>query len=413
MKRVAVLLVLLPVLALPARGATPSDSHVPDDVQTLVQGNNAFAFDLYARLRQQEGNLFCSPYSISTALAMTHAGARGTTAEEMARVLHFSLDSGRLHPAFAELIRGLNGHGLPRDYQLSVAQSLWGHAGLPVRPEFESLIRTHYGARLRVVDFEHHTEQARRQINRWVEDRTSDKIRELLHKGDVDALTRMVLVNAIYFRGAWQKPFAEDATQNDAVFQAGGKQVKAALMNQTEEFSYAEGDGFQAVELPYEGGDLSMVVLLPREKDGLGKLEQSLTAAQLAGCLGKMEPRRVELALPRFKLAARFDLGATLQALGMRRAFSPAADFSGISTAEQVMISEVIHQAFVDVNEGGTEAAAATAVVLRLAAPPPPEAVGFRADHPFLFLLRDRRTGSILFLGRVTDPSGGAGTGNS
>jgi serpin B len=411
MKRVAVLFCLFPILAIPARGAVPSDPGVPADVRTLVQGNNDFALDLYARLRAKEGNLFYSPYSISTALAMTYAGARGPTAEEMAQVLHFSLDGKRLHPACAELIRELNGHSLPRDYQLAVAQSLWGDASLSVNPDFEGLIHAHYGARLRVVDFDRHPEPARQKINRWVEERTNDKIKELLHQGDIDSMTRMVLVNAIYFKAAWQRPFEKDETDQNAVFHAAGKEVKAAMMHQTEEFNYVEGEGFQAVELPYEARELSMVVLLPRERAGLGKLEQSLTAARLDACLGKLAPRRVEVALPRFKLEARFDLAKELAALGMPLAFSLGADFSGISTTQQLMISEVIHQAFVDVNEGGTEAAAATAVALALASPPPETPVAVQADHPFLFLLRDQRTGSILFLGRVTDPSAGAGTG--
>jgi serpin B len=411
MKRVAILFCLVPVLAIPATAAGPSAPEVPADVQTVVRGNNTFALDLYARLREKEGNVFYSPYSISTALAMTYAGARGETAEQMAKVLHFSLDSGRLHPAFAGLIRGLNGHGLPRDYQLHVAQSLWGDARLAVRPDFESLIRTNYGARLRRVDFSGRPDEARRQINRWVEERTNDKIKELLHKGDIDPMTRMVLVNAVYFKAAWQKPFKENATRKDAFYPAVGKEVKAAMMHQTGDFKYAEGEGFQAVELPYEGGELSMVVLLPREKDGLGKLEQSLTAAKLDGWLGKLASKQVKVELPRFKLEARFNLEEILPAMGMPLAFRPGADFSGISTTEQLRISKVIHQAFVDVNEGGTEAAAATAVVLSRPAPPPEEPVAFRADHPFLFLLRDRRTGSILFLGRVTDPSAGAGTG--
>jgi serpin B len=411
MKRVAVLFCLLPFLAIRALGAVPSDPGVPADVQTLVQGNNAFALDLYAHLRDHEANLFYSPYSISTALAMTYAGARGETAEQMARVLHFSLDSGRLHPAVAELIRDLQGHGLPRDYRLDVAQSLWGDARLAVRPEFASLIHTNYGARLRLMDFQHQPDEVRQRINQWVDERTNDKIKDLLHAGDLDGATRLVLVNAIYFKAAWQKPFAKIATQQDAVFHTGRKDVRAALMHQAGEFNYAEGDSFQALELPYEDGELSMVVLLPRDNDGLGKVEKSLTAAKLHDCLHKRAMREVQVALPRFKLAARFDLGGELQAMGMPLAFSPAADFSGMSTGEKLMISKVVHQAFVEVDEAGTEAAAATAVGMKRLGLPDGAPVVFRADHPFLFLLRDNHTGSILFLGRVTNPSAGTETG--
>jgi serpin B len=409
MKPVAVLFGLAAFLAVPAGAAGPPNPGLPTDVQTVVRGNNAFALDLYARLRQTEGPLFCSPYSISTALAMTGAGARGETAAQMDKVLHFSLDPGRLHPAFGELIREINGRGLPRDYRLNVAQALWGDTFLPVRPEFRTLIRADYGARLRPAPFHDRPEEARRQINRWVGEQTNDRIKELLHKGDIDRTTGMVLVNAIYFKAAWDKPFTKAATA-DEDFEAAGKKVKAATMHQTASFNYAEGEGFQALELPYEGGELSMVVLLPREKDGLGKLEQSLTAAKLDACIGKLAGRQVAVALPRFKVEARFDLSEGLPAMGMRLAFSPEADFSGISTAEKLFISKVLHQAFVDVNEEGTEAAAATAVVMARGGPPE-RPVSFRADHPFLFLLRDNRTGSVLFLGRVTDPPAGAGAG--
>jgi serpin B len=403
MKFLAVLLGLVPILALPANAAGPVDA-VPADVRTLVQGNNAFAFDLYARLREQEGNLFCSPYSISTALAMTCAGARGETAEQMAKVLHFSLDAGRLHPACAQMIRTLNGHGLPRDYQLNVAQSLWGDVRLSVNPDFDRLIQTNYGARLRPVDFQDQTEQARQQINRWVESRTHDKIKELLHRDDIDSSTRMVLVNAIYFQAAWHKAFRKTATKEE-VFLADSKRVKTPMMQQTERLRYAEGEGFQAVELPYEGEQLAMVLLLPKEKEGLKKLEQGLTAEKLDGWLDQLAVRRVAVALPRFKLQARFDLAQKLKAMGMPLAFSPAADFSGISRSEKLFISKVIHQAFVSVDEEGTEAAAATAVVMSRGGMGGETPVAFRADHPFLFLLRDKHTGSILFLGRVTDPS--------
>jgi serpin B len=372
----------------------------------LVQGNNSFALDLYARLRSQEGNLFCSPYSISTALAMTYAGARGQTAEQMGKVLHFPLDSNRLSPAFAQLIRELNGHGVARDYQLNVAQSLWGDGGLQVQPNFQSLLQADYGASMRLVNFSHQPEEARRQINRWVEERTNDKIKDLLHAGDIDPRTRMVLVNAIYFKAAWQEPFHKNATQKDAVFHAPGKEVRVAMMHQTERLKYAEDAALQVLELPYKGEKLSMLVLLPRERQGLGEVEQALTAAKLDGWLGKLAARRVQVQLPRFKLEKRFDLGQQLAAMGMPLAFSREADFSGISTTEKLFISKVVHQAFVDVNEEGTEAAAATGVGIRtLALPPTEPPVTFRADHPFLFLLRDHQTGSILFLGRVTDPS--------
>jgi serpin B len=405
MKRVTIALCLVPFLALAATSAGPPLPGASTNMRTLTQDNNAFDFDLYQRLSAKDGNLFYSPYSISTALAMTSAGARGETAAQMAKVLHHSLDAKLLHPAFAELIREINGNGTPRDFQLHVAQSLWGDTSLTVRPDFQSLLQSNYGARLSQLDFQGQSEQARQQINRWVEERTNDKIKELLREGDISSTTRMVLVNAIYFKAAWQHQFLKAATQEDAEFQTASNKVKAAMMQQTEVFKYAEEAGLQALELPYKGGELSMVVLLPREKDGLAKLEQSLTPARLDSWLGKLASRRVKVALPRFKIEDRFDLGGLLSAMGMPLAFTPQADFSGMSTTEKLLISRVIHQAFVNVDEAGTEAAAATAVLMRLAGPPPLPAVDFRADHPFFFLIRHNHTGSILFQGRVANPS--------
>ena len=249
-------------------------------------------------------------------------------------------------------------------------------------------------------------EEARRQIDRWVEERTNDRIKDPLHAGDIDPLTRMMLVDAIYFKAAWEHPFQKSATQKDVVFHAPGKEVHVAMMHQTEHCKYAEDPALQVLELPYKGEKLSMLILLPRDPQGLGKVGQSLTRATLDGWLGKLAMRRVQVQLPRFKVDDRFELGQQLAAMGMPLPFSREADFSGISTSEKLSISKVVHQAFVDVNEEGTEAAAATGVGIRtLALPLPEPPVTFRADHPFLFLLRDHQTGSILFLGQVADPA--------
>jgi serpin B len=369
-----------------------------------VEGNNAFAFDLYARLRDQPGNLFFSPYSISTALAMTYAGARGETAAEMARVLHFPADQNALHPAYRELIMELNGHGLPRDYQLVVANALWGRRG-QFLPEFLQTTRANYGAGLRDVNFRFDPEQARRTINRWVESQTRDKIKELLQKDDVNKDTELVLTNAIYFKAAWEHVFQSAATKKDADFHVSSdKTTKVDLMQQTQTFPYVDAGTFQALALPYEGGDLQMLVLLPKAADGLAELEKGLTAAALRGCVAKLRPTRVEVALPKFKVNARLDVAGTLGAMGMPSAFRPDADFTGMDGRRGLYISKVIHQAFVDVDEEGTEAAAATAVVMMRASPPPKPAARFRADHPFVFLIRDTKTDSTLFLGRVRNP---------
>jgi serpin B len=407
MKRIAVVLVLgclavAPVLA-PARG---HEKQAEEDARAVVRGNTAFALSLYARLRGEPGNLFFSPYSISTALAMTYAGARGETADEMARTLAFPLGSERLHPAFAALRAEVARGGNKRGCQLSVANALWGQKGLGFRPEFLATTGTHYGAGLHEVDFAGAPEPARRTINAWVADRTRHKIPDLLQPGDVDADTRLVLTNAIYFKGLWDSPFKKRFTRTGPFRTSAGSSVRCALMCQTGSFPYLDGGDFQALELPYQGEDVALVVVLPRKADGLAGLEKRLSAANLAAWLEQMEWRRVQVTLPRFRMLQTCRLSEILKGLGMSRAFrGGVADFRGLidREGEELYLDDVIHKAFVEMNEQGTDAAAATAVTSRRNGAR--RARVFRADHPFLFLIRDRRSGSILFLGRLTDPS--------
>lgn len=377
---------------------------VTDDVRAVARGGNAFAFDLYSRLRDRDGNLFFSPASVATALAMTFAGAEGETEREMAKVLHFDLPEDRLHPAYGTLGRVLDAKN--KNYRLSMANRLWAAANYPLRPEYLSLTREAYGAELAPLDFAR-TEQARRTINGWVEGRTNDRIQDLIPPNVLGPDTRLVLTNAIYFKGNWADEFAKDATSDEPFRLAGGGEVTAPLMRQTDDFRYGEADGLQLVELPYAGRDLSMLMLLPREV-GLETLEESLTVENVEAWSAGMGVREVDLALPRFKTTSQFLLGDTLAAMGMPLAFSDDADLSGISSAEALKISEAIHKAFVEVNEQGTEAGAATAVVVAPTAAPAEETVPpvvFRADRPFVFLIRDHRTGAVLFLGRVADPT--------
>jgi serine protease inhibitor len=382
----------------------PADSSSTNR-DALVKGNGAFAYDLYAHLRRNEGNIFFSPYSISTALAMTYAGARGQTAEQMAKVLHFQLNPHLLHPACAELTRALNGYGLPHDYQLSVANSLWGARDLRFLEEYQQLLKSNYGSRIRPVDFRHQPDPVRQFINRWVEERTNGKIKDLLQRNDITKDTALVLVNAIYFKAAWEMPFEPSATNKDDRFETGsGKTAPVAMMRQAGDFNYVEDETLQALELPYEGRELSFIALLPKEKNGLARLEKSLTAAKFDSWLAKLKSQKVRVELPKFKMTSRFDLADVLSAMGMPLAFRAEADFSGMTTKEKLSISKVLHQAFVEVNEEGTEAAAATAVAMMRASAVQKQ-VMFRADHPFLFLLRDNRTGSILFVGRLANPS--------
>jgi len=400
---VLIVLVLSAFCLRPGQAAKPPAGKAA--AASLASGNNAFALDLYAKLRTGEGNLFFSPYSISTALAMTYAGARGETERQMAGVLHFDLPQSELHPALGAMVNDLNARG-KKGYQLVVANALWGQKGYRFLTEFLGLTRTHYGAGLNEVDFARAADAARKTINAWVEKQTRDKIRDLIKPGVLGSLTRLVLTNAIYFKGDWASQFKERSTRDEPFTMLDGKQVHVPIMNQTTEFRYMETDSFQALEMPYVGEELSIVVFLPRKTDGLPAFEQSLSADNLTTWLSRLRKRKVLVGFPRFKMTSSFELADVLKAMGMATAFTGAADFSGMTGGKDLHISNVIHKAFVEVNEEGTEAAAATAVVMRLTAALPEPTPSFRADHPFLFLIRDNKTHSILFLGRVLNPKG-------
>jgi serpin B len=377
------------------------------DVASVVEGNNAFAFDLYAKLKGEKGNIIYSPYSISTALAMTYAGARGETAAEVRKTLRFAFGQEKLHPAMADLVDDLNSRGGDEGegaYELVVANRLWGQAGYRFLAPFLGLNKAYYGAGLEQVDFARATERARKTINAWVEDRTREKIKELLKPGVLTPLTRLVLTNAIYFKGNWASEFKKERTSDAPFHVTPERTVNVPTMRQTAKFGYTDTPGLQVLEMPYVGGELSMVVLLPKKADGLAEFEATLSAAQLKTWVSRLRTRKVAVFLPKFKLEFGIGLAKTLAAMGMPRAFDDRrADFSGMDGTRELYISAVIHKAFVDVNEEGTEAAAATAVVIgkRSVSRLPV----FRADRPFVFLIRDRVTGSVLFIGRVTDPS--------
>jgi serpin B len=377
------------------------------DIAPVVKGSNTFALELYAKLAKSDEPVFFSPYSISTALAMTYAGARGQTAVEMAKVLHFPEDAAQLHPAYAALIKKTRSAS---GVQLTTSNALWADGGYGFARDFLELPVRYYGAGIYAEDFAADPEGARRRINAWVEKQTQRKITDLLPKGALDDLTRLVLTNAIYFKGDWQEPFKKGATRDEPFFLTPEETVQVPLMNQTEVFGYAKGDGFQVLEMPYEGRELALVALLPTKKDGLGEFERSLTAENLAKWLRELRRQPVQVTLPKFRMEAQFELKKPLSDLGMPLAFSSEADFTGMSRSKgkELRINTVTHKAVVEVNEKGTEAAAATAVEAKVKEeanddkPQPPPV--FRADHPFVFLVRDRRTDSVLFLGRVTNP---------
>jgi len=370
----------------------------------VAKGGNAFAVDLYAKLREQKGNLFFSPYSISSALAMTYAGARGNTATQMAKVLHFDIEPDKLHAAYGALTGSLNAAGKAGDFALSVANALWAQKGYAFLPDFLSLVEKSYDAKVMEADFQGNAEGSRKTINRWVERQTRDKIQDLIPQGVLNAMTRLVLTNAVYFKGNWVHPFKDRATSDGPFTLLGGDKVETPMMHQAERFGYLDTDEFQALEMPYKGGMLAMAVFLPKKADGLPDFEKSLTADGLEAWLSKLSRQEVIVTFPKFKTTSAFSLGDPLKAMGMADAFSGAADFSGMSTQERFFIQAALHKAFVDVNERGTEAAAATAVIMGATAMPPRPKPVFTADHPFLFLIRDTRSGTILFLGRVMNP---------
>jgi serpin B len=376
----------------------------------LVTSTNQFGFELYPHAAAQEGNVAVSPASISLALAMTWAGARGETAAQMANVLHFE-NADAVHAAAADLLRRWNDP--ERDaYELAVVNRLFGHESFTFEDAFLSRTRQSYGAPLERIDFAA-SEAARTHINGWVEGQTNDRIEDLLPPRSLDPDTRLVLVNAVYFLGKWVSPFERESTRTVPFNRAPGDSVQVATMHRMGSYRYAHRDGVKVLEIPYRGDDFAMTFLLPDDAAGLSALEQRLDHELVGSLVGDLAPTQVAVALPKFEIrpAGSLALAPTLREMGMPLAFQRgAADFTGIanppSPDDRLFISEVFHQAFVKVDEDGTEAAAATAVVMARAggaAMRPPEE--FKADHPFLFLIRDVRSGMVFFIGRVADPN--------
>lgn len=401
--------------------AEQSAKNSAGEAQTLVvRGNNAFAVALYQQMQNTSSNLFFSPYSISTALAMTYAGAEGATQEQMARTLRYptsaevlkKLGSARepltqeqFDKAFGKIIKDLNTRNARDKNELHVANALWGQMDYAFARDFVSTVQKRYSGGFQGVDFITGLEQAYLMINDWVEKQTNGRIKNLIEKGMLNALTRLVVTNAIYFKGKWASPFEENLTRDEVFTPLTGVRVRIRMMNQKNDFGYAETDTLQVLEMPYAGDSLSMVILLPKEMKGIRKLDQDLTSEKIAAWLGQIRRQEVVVAMPKFKMVGKLTLRDTLQSMGMADAFSrDKADFSGMTGKRELFISAVIHQAFVEVNEEGTEAAAATGVTMGITSARPEPTPVFRADHPFLFLIRDKATDSILFLGRVMSP---------
>lgn len=394
-----------------------SDSPTPE-METLVAGNNAFAFDLYAQIAATHDgeNLLFSPYSISQALAMAYAGGRGNTEAQMAEVLHFDLGQEVLHSTFNALTTDLQSRAdepIPmvedgQRLQLNIANAIWGQDGYPFRAEYLDLLDQTYAAPLRLVDFRADPEGARELVNAWVEDETEEKIKDIVPPNTFNEATRLVLANAIYFNASWATIFPEFLTSDQPFFLLDDTEITVSMMNSQERRQYASGEGYQTVAVPYLGGDMAMLLFVP-DSGAFAEFEASFTPEMLNATIASMEMKTVNLSLPRFTYGFAVGLGDALRELGMGDAFAGGlADFTGIYEPEgdPLFISDVLHKAFIAVDEEGTEAAAATVVTFEATtALMPTDIVELKIDRPFIYAIYDFKTGSVLFMGRVLNPS--------
>jgi len=384
----------------------------PAELAALVNGNSEFAFNLYQALKDEDGNLFFSPYSLTLALAMAYAGANGDTKAQMGGTLGITLPDETLHEAFnylalelakREKVPGLQGKD-EKGFRFNVVNDAWGQRDFRFGPGYLDTLAVNYDAGIRIVDFIKDTEGARKTINDYIEEKTEGRIKDLIPEGAVDSLTRLVLTNAIYFNAAWASPFEDKDTVGATFNLLDGTRVTVPMMRQTEFYRYAAGGNYQAIELPYTGNQLSMVILLPQAGQ-FNAFENALTAAEVSRIITGLKMDYVALSMPKFEFDADFSLAGTLKTMGMPVAFNPdSADFSGMTGKRDLYITDVVHKSFVSVDEKGTEAAAASGVMMGTTSLPP-EPVVFTADRPFIFVIRDIPTGAVLFVGRVMNPN--------
>jgi len=371
----------------------------------ITENNNLFALDLYKKIGGNQENLFYSPYSISTALAMTYAGARGKTENEMAMVMHFSANNAEFYNKYSDVLKNINALNNGSSVDIYTVNSIWAQKDFKFRDEFIGILKNSFNSSLNLVDFIKETENSRIQINKWVETQTNEKIKELIKPGLIDYLTRMVLVNAIYFKADWQTTFDKQQTQKMDFRMDETNTVSCDFMFAEQEFKFYENeDGLKAIEIPYSSGKLSMLIILPKDNAGFNTLKKDISLDFYKKINSSLVSKKVKLYLPKFKITSEFELSDMLKQMGMPEAFSDRADFSGMTGTKDLKISKVIHKAFVEVNETGTEAAAATAVVMRVKSMPvtPPE---FKADHPFMFIIKENTENSILFAGNIYNPT--------
>jgi len=411
---------MLVILFVEVHGYSAQENLVPPGTQplggdqavtALVKGNNEFALNMYGEIctARDTDNIFFSPYSISSALAMTWDGARGQTAVDMAETLNFTLSVEETDRAFHSLTEAMSSGNLTgaetgEPFTLSVSNGLWVQDGFNLLEEYINEVTRYYGAGVRNLDFSGDPEGSREIINNWVAESTLNRILNLIPRGLLAEDTRVVLTNAVYFKASWENPFDEHCTSNAPFTLLDGSEIDVPMMNQTNYFKYVSTDGCSAVELDYASGNASMLIILPDED--ITEFQRTFDTGMFEAIRRRLSSCNVSLSMPEFEYTRSLQLSQMLRTLGMGSAFDGSADFSGFTGSPGLFISEVLHKAFVKVDESGTEAAAATAVIMRETAMPV-EPVTMNINRPFMFFILDKETGSIVFMGRVTNPSEG------
>ena len=391
---------LVPTIVDPGVERDPDPDVTDAELDVLVAGNSAFAFDMYGRVCEGQGNVFFSPHSISVCMAMTYAGAEGETEAQMAETMRFDLGEDRIHPAFNRLDMILDGYN-SKKVRVGIVNDMWGQTDYAFLDGYLQVLAINYGTSIRLLDFVNHPEEARQTINSWISHSTDERIEDLLPPGLITPDVRLVLTNAIFFKGKWRSAFDGDRTRDRSFSLIDGSSVTVPLMHVHDEFDITIGEGWSGIEIPYAGGDLAMLIIKP-QLVRFHEVEASVDGAFIRAAVDGLHPREMDLHMPRFTLETEFSLGETLMDMGMSDAFDPGlADLSGMDGTRNLYIMHVVHKAFVAVDESGTEAAAATGVVEGVTSVPP----SFTVDSPFIFMIRDVHTGAILFLGRVMDPT--------
>jgi len=373
--------------------------------EDVIEANNRFAINLYSQYKSEEGNIFFSPFSISTAMAMVYEGAEGKTAKEIKSVFGFPKYDNSRRNQYSDLLSEINKKD--KEYALNTANALWAEQDFQFLDEYITTVEEYYKGKTTNLDFKNEPDSSRLIINNWVEEKTNNKIKDLFPEESIHPQTRLVLTNAIYFKAEWLKQFDADKTRDMNFRVNPDKSIKVPMMQRTDRksiFNYTQNEDLQILEIPYTGEDLSMLILLPFDND-IEVLENSFTIEKLTEWKKSLRERRVKIYIPKFKFKTKYFLGETLGDLGMPIAFTNSADFSGMSGTKDLKIDKVIHQAFIEVNEEGTEAAAATGIGMMLPTSMPPPTPIFKADHPFIFIIQQKETGNILFMGRVNNPT--------